>query len=296
MKNNRFVILLIAIGMFSSLICGCSNLENKGENNIVDEYNFVALEVGSFDSSDGGQHVSEYPIWAPENLNYHQDSSAPKECTVEFNGIRYTGTYEATAVFMPNMFLQHKYIGDDAWFDINATTGELCFFMSLNKKAEKATISEDDCRKIADDIADDYIDLNEYKVSSKVSVIDENMSCFFEYYREINGYKTSDYMTVSVDGNGKIMGICIYMLGSFGDVENIKSYDDEVQEAIREKLGVIYRENNLWKGYDEEDKILVKLDDGSIAFLFTIKNKFENGNFAYSTLTQMLVKRQKIAM
>jgi len=246
MKFNKIITLLITFGMLLGLMCGCSNLENKSdnvsnleneiENTTVEQYNYVALEVGSFDSSDGGQHVSEYPIWAPENLNYHQDSSAPKECTVEFNGIRYTGTYEATAVFMPNTFIQHKYIGDDAWFDINATTGELCNFMSLHKKAGKATINEADCRKIADDIADDYIDLNEYKVSSKVSVIDENMSCFFEYYREINGYKTSDYMTVSVDGNGKIMGICIYMLGAFDDMENIESYDDSAQKALRNKL------------------------------------------------------------
>ena len=303
MKFNRIIALLITIGMISSLMCSCSNLKNKSENissledesgnNIVDQYEFVALEVGSFDSSDGGQHVSEYPIWAPEKLNYHQDISAPKEASVEFNGIKYTGTYEATSVFIPNTFLQHKYEGKDAWFRINATTGELCNFMSLHKMADKATISETECREIADDIADDYIDLNKYKVVSEVRPKDENMSCVFMYYREINGYKTADYMTVAVDGTGNIISVCIYMLGTFDDVEKIESYDDKVQEVIRNKLGVIYKENNLWKGYDEEDVILVKLDDGNIALLCTIKNEFMNGNYGFSTLTQLLIKRQK---
>ena len=78
MKIKVIISIMLLIG--TMMISGCVS---SSSNN---EIEYVAYEAGGFDSLDGGSHLSEIPIWKDEKINFHQDSSAPKEAEVTFNG------------------------------------------------------------------------------------------------------------------------------------------------------------------------------------------------------------------
>lgn len=269
------------------MMCSC----NTSMNNEVEE-DYVALEIGNFDTFDGGKHTSDYPIWDPDMLNYHQDSSAPDEVTIVFNGNTYTGNYDSTSVTLPNTYPAHRYEGQKVYFEINKITGELTNISFVYEPSKKATLTEADCRVIADGIADDYLVLNDYCVKTSSTDIYSNKIYRYTYYREIKGYKTSDSMTVSIDGNGNVFAFSVNSLGAFKDVESVSINSEKVQNAIDSKLNDIYKDKPSRKGYDIDNIILLKLEDGTVAFLYTINNRFEDGSNVFESQVQLLIQAQ----
>ena len=285
MKHNKFFTLLGILLMVPVIMCSC-NMSIKDEATIE----YVALEIGSFDTIDGGNHISEYPIWNPEMLNYHQDQSAPKEVSVIFNGKTYEGNYQKTSVSIPNTYLTHRYEGENVYFETNDVTGELTSISFIYEPSNDATLTEIDCKVIADSIADDYIVLNDYRIETTSFDIYENIVYSFTYYREINGYKTSDSLTVSIDGNGKIFSFGMNSLGAFEEVESVTYNSEKGQNAINSKLNDIYKGKSSRKGYTIDNTILVRLEDGNVALLYTVSNQFENDNVTHQSQVQLLVK------
>lgn len=287
MKRDKLFSLLSILFVASIMMCSC-NMSMKDDATV----DYVALEIGSFDNMDGGNHISEYPIWSPEMLNYHQDQSAPKEVSIVFNGNTYVGNYQKTSVSIPNTYLSHRYKGQNVYFETNKATGELTSISFVYEPSKEATLTENDCKKIADGIADDYVVLKDYLVETSSFAIYENMVYSFTYYREINGYKTSDSLTVSIDGNGKIFSFGMNSLGAFKDIESVSYNSDKVQNAINSKLNDIYKDKSSRKEYNIDKSILVRLEDGSVALLYTINNQFEDGNETHGSQVQLLVKTQ----
>lgn len=286
MKNLRLISCLLVAWILIAMLSGCGS---AGKQTIQFDH-FTALQVGSFDTIDGGTHISEYPIWSPEKLNYHQDSSAAQSATVTFNGSTYSGTYRKTAAHIPNTYVSHQYKGDGIYFEINATTGELSSISFIYEPAAKATLDKAACKKIADNIADDYIVLSDYTVDTSTGQISNNTLYTFTYYREVAGYKTSDSLTISIDGNGNVSSFGVRMLNAFDNVKKVVLNEDNAKAAIETKLNAIYQNVQTRKGYDVKDVTLVKLADGSCAFLYTVNNQFESGDVQHSTQVRLLLK------
>lgn len=221
----------------------------------------------------------EYDIWSSfrehcEPLR-EQDETAPKEATVTFNGVTYTGAYDSTMAVAPYPFKMHQYDGDNVYFDINSDTGELVS-ISLTRDTMQyiSTVDEEYCRQIADALADDYIDLKKYKVESEKLDFYDNFRCRFNYYREIGGYKTADGLEIIVDGNGEILLFRSYILGSFSNVLHVKKLDeDKVDETLNEAILKFYeplheKERIEYKMID--DVMLIKTPDNKIAYLYYV--------------------------
>ena len=286
---NNISIFIMFVLVLACTICGCSS----GSKQMSIEFRSLdAFEIGGFDDTDGGVHTSDYPLWSSENRSYHQDVSAKQSVSVEFNGVTYSGEYLYSAVWLPNTYLSHKYDGDKMYFEVNADTGALCSIMFAYEPSENATISEADCKKIADAIADDYVSLSDYKVDVTRSEIYDNFICTYKYYREVSGYKTSDYLTVSIDGNGGVTSFRTYMLGSFENVGKVSLNKNEEKVAIENKLATIYANSTTRKGYTVDNVVLVKLDDDSFGFLYTISNEFVYGDVRLGSQLYLLLKNK----
>ncbi len=283
MKSSKIILIILSICVLLTSLFGCST-QTKNNNQ-----EFEVLEIGSFDDLDGGKHISEYSVWAPNKLNYHQDSTAPKEGTVVFNGITYSGQYQRSSTSIPNTYISHRYKGANVFFELNGSTGELSYISFIYEPSEKSTLSETECRNVADQIAKQFIKLSEYKVETFAQSIYENSIFSFTYYREVNGYKTSDSLTVAVDGNGNVSSFGVNMLGAFENATCNLPDKKQATEMLETKMNDIYAKSITRKDYDIRDVVLVKLKDGRDAFLYTISNNFERENEQYSSQIQLLI-------
>lgn len=272
MKMLKIYTLLMCSLMLISYICGCAE-ENKPEN-----IEYVVLEVGNGDSDDGGKHTSEVPVWDNSKTTSHSDSTAPAEVTVDFNGKSYTGEYVRSVTRVPNLFVSHRYKceSENVFFEINGSTGELVDLVYAGKYADESTVDEAYCRKIADAVAKQYVNLDEYKVEiASREEIRSNYACAFHYFREIDGYKSYDCLNIAVDGNGNVVSFELGDIGSFSGVSSVKHEKDTALKEIEAKLAKIYTEENKLKDYKVDSVLMLKTEDGKLGFLYTIKGEFE---------------------
>lgn len=211
------------------------------------------------------------PIWSDINGLGEVDETASKEMTVFFNGVEYTGEYYRTEEQVPYTFAIHKYKGDEADFEINAETGELVYLSFNRLLPENSTADEEYCRKVADELADDYINLKRYKVDLSVSETGAELFTF-DYYIEKGGYKTADALRISVDGEGNIKNFRKYMLGSFENVLYVKKPNEKRVEKAFDELFSEAREAypQSWYEWEEDTVTLIKTPDGKIAYLYYV--------------------------
>ena len=236
---------------------------------------FLCLAFGCTPSP--GAENKEYTVLAAKDfamwsaLSSYQDASAPKNATVVFNGETYTGQYLRSDCLPPNTYVSHKYKGDHVYFDINADTGELAFIFFPHEYARNETKEEPACRQIADGIAQKYISLDEYQVSVQARTVNKNNhSYLYTYYKEISGYKTSDVLSIAVDGNGTIGNCGFLMLGAFKDKTDVVIDEDKAKEAVEKKIKALYASHLDSLTFDVHNKQLTKLDKGELAVLYTI--------------------------
>lgn len=283
-KHMRFVVLLTLI---CTAMCSCHDNVDVA---IEPDIDYVALEVGGFDASDGGIHSSEYPLWSENQVNSHIDDTAPEETTVSFNGEIHSGTYLRSVTRAPNLYKSHRYKSQNVYFEINANTNELVSYMRACEPQKEATLEEAECKQIADSIAEGYIDLNRYETEITVKPIYNNYIYIFEYYREINEIPTNDRLIISIDGNGNISSFDTSMLHSFDNVNSVKLDKDKMMSAIESKIGDIYQTSKNRKGYEIDSIRLVKLEDDATAFFCIINNEFFDENIQYNSMVSILVK------
>jgi len=252
--NKRLISVLIPIVLLVMIAAGVIiyNMCNV---------EYTAQQVGT----------SEFPLWDSSKTRDHQDKSAPKEATVTFNGKTYSGEYDCSIINVPNLYTSHKYKGDNFYFEINGKTGELSSIYFLDASFGGNAISKEKCKEIADLIADDYIDLSEYKVEE----YKYGSAYSFDYFREVNGYKTVDRLTVGVEENGNVAVFGKYTLGSFENVDTIKIDEEKAKKVIEAKLKSIYKYKIDLDDYSVDNFILLKHDHDNIALLYTISFKYK---------------------
>lgn len=283
MKKLKFISLITLGVLLLTSVVGCGMISEQ-------EADYIALEIGTFDADDGGLHTSEFAIWDENQTNYHQDAKAAENVSVTFNGTSYSGNYQRSATKVPNLYVSHRYKGDKVFFEVNGTTGELTSITFVYEPSESSSLSQDQCRTIADSIVDDYINVDEYCITVNSQPIHSNCLYTFTYYREVSGYKTADSLTISIDGNGNISSFGKAMLGSFDEIESVSVDDKKAKNTIDAKLESIYRGNSKRKSHSVDNVVLIKLDDGTCAFLYTVDNQFEDAELSYGSRVQILMK------
>jgi hypothetical protein len=130
-------------------------------------------------------------------------------------------------------------------------------------------VSEDMCRKAADEFAKGYLKLSDYEVKVTPMELEKNCFYYFDYYRSIGGHKTNDGMCVTVNGNGKVVAFTSYMLGSFGGSAKLSVDKTKADAAFNEKLNAMYGEFDEWS-FKIKDETLIMTENGNQAFLYTV--------------------------
>jgi hypothetical protein len=233
--------------------------------------------------------TSSYEVLRVDNgldipmVNSYRDPAAPEQATVTFNGATYIGTYYKTGLVFPRPYRMHEYHGTECWFYINCDTGELISYISWDDPQGASTVDKQYCRKLADSIADDYLDLDEYFVEEETTPLNDGKNYYYTrtYYKKFNGHASEDRFLIKINGNGQVRKIDTFALGSFSDVRSVSVNEKKAKDAIREKLEEIYAgtdvpvEDFVFKS----DGRLIKLEDGSCAVYY------EGGEIGQGLLT-----------
>ena len=290
MKKLSFL-LIVALLLVPAY--GCKNTDPapaQGTGETATIAGYEALELGGYDSLDGGAHATEYMLSDVKVGVSYQDVTAPAEAVVTFQGQTYSGTYSKSSIRTLNLYVSHKYIGDDAFFEINAETGQLSSILIMREFTHQATLDESACRQIADAIADDYITLSDYQVTLSAQDYYENKLYSYMYYREVNGYKTSDQIHVILDGNGILSSFTMYMPGAFAAPQAAVYNKELADAALQTKLTAIYSGIPAQKDHEVNSVTLVRLEDGSCGFLYTVSNSFQEGDMITGSMVDILVR------
>lgn len=171
------------------------------------------------------------------------DYNPASEATVTVNGVTYTGTYaETTQPFLQqcNSDVYYTYKGDGFSFSIGADDKKFQKLTLHSEKHDTCTFNKTECRKVADAIADDYISLDEYTVSY---VAYSEHHHYFDYMREVSGYKTFDRMLIGFDCNGDLIEVDLWLLGAFKNVKSVDISEQIVQQAIEEDIRKTYEDS-----------------------------------------------------
>ena len=276
--------LICAFTLLFALV-GC--MQKRSVQNEPKEYEYIAYEIGVFDASDGGNHSSEFFPWSSDKITSHYDETAPAEAVITFNGVTYTGNYLRSLTRRPNLYKAHRYegknesveidgkTGQTVFFEINAETGEICSFTLAYEPAPSNKYDESECRRIADSVADDYLSLSDYQVIVSSEEMNGKDLHSYIYYKEYNGIRAVDWLTVSVCSNGHIQAFSTRMLGSFDGVETVDFDSEKAIIHVENKLDSIYEGSETRTGYDIYNQMLIRLPDGNFAILYTIDNRFE---------------------
>ena len=259
---RKLTCVLIAI-LICLITVSCSNQDRV-----------VALEISSHrHGTDSGDHKYEYNLWSPENLNMHEDSTAPETIEVKFMDKVYKGTYQYSVVHLFNNYQTDLYWTDYGYLQLKHGTKEVVGIdidIDIDSQEDAAKYTLDYCRDVAEKFLENYIKVRDYEVE----VIDNGTSYIYRYTRYIDGIRTCEGASVSVSAStGKIRSFSSAMLGSFNDKDEsvILSAVEKIESAssteLEKKLNHIYSDLIL---YNIKDKIIVRLKDGSIGIVYEV--------------------------
>lgn len=239
-------------------------------------YTYSCYEIAGTDCDDGGAHTDDHPLLNAQHMNYHQDPNAPPTASVSFNGITYTGEYRYSYVTESRMYLVHKYKSNGAYFEIEAETGNLCAWSAILPDRPSSTITTEQCRPIADQIACQFLNLEDYQVRERIIDNDDNYFCKFTYYKEIDGLPTTDSIIITIDGNGKLASVNILKLHSANLAKSQKIDRSGAQKIVEEKLDTIYANCDNEVLHSITLSNITVLDNGDIALFYSVNNTFVN--------------------
>lgn len=184
-------------------------------------------------------------IWPIRELSTY---SAPKEATVTVNGTTYTGSFLETAQpGATSSDVYYWYKGDGFRFRIGANDKKFCGLVLELPEAGACTFNKEHGRKMADAIADDYLSLEEYTVREfdMESIPGVQKVHRYTYFRIVDGYETSDGMSVAFNCNGELTNVVMIDLGSCKNVKSVDVDKEKVNAAIEKRLTQYYTDKDL---------------------------------------------------
>ena len=212
----------------------------------------------------------------------YEDPSAPREATITFEGVTYTGTYDKTEAYNGVQFPRHLYrIADKSVpvssFSLDASTGELRELNTRVTEHEVVISDMETMRARADAIAAGFVDLNDERREIIVEE-SEGSSGFvsFEYKIFINGYETTDVCTVMLyKWNKNRVAVSTGMPGAFADTADVEVDEQKLTEAAEAKVNEIYGGVREIESWESRYKTLTKTEDGKTALHFVVDVRYK---------------------
>lgn len=289
-KTNRLIILFLIISI--SFIVGCSN-------NARDTYTTLIEST----SNDGIVKNSEADFWPGE---YFQRNCA-KEFTCDALGYSLKGEYDRSIIDKYNSYTTNFYVCEDGIeFGIRNSDSKIVFINLMNKEffdtqpyLEDLENSEEYCRSYASVIASNFTNnLSTYKqieYEPKTQIKEKDGKTysityyFFTFYKDIDGYNSSDHISVKMTSKGYLASVII----GDTDVFEGKSFtiDKEVlQQKIDEKVLQVYDSTGyIVVDHTICDQKIVKAPDGHFYIISDVAIQLaDNDNKQVDTLLGLI--------
>ncbi|MBQ6852052.1 MAG: hypothetical protein IJO04_03365 [Oscillospiraceae bacterium] len=187
-------------------------------------------------------------IWTKYKSTY----TPPREASVTFNGVTYTGTY-STPTFDYNDYYYELYSYEGAGVSFQVDANGRLRKLNLDHQENKTCTFDEACwQKAADEVADNYISLDNHRVEYVVTE-DPHMHQY-RYERDLgSGYSKIDVI-IGMNCSGEI---CYFRHEiEFENIRSVVVDQDKVQKAIDGYMKKTYGKS--FSRWDVEGKILVK--------------------------------------
>ena len=167
-------------------------------------------------------------IWTKYKSTY----TPPREASVTFNGVTYTGTY-STPTFDYNDYYYELYSYEGAGVSFQVDANGRLRKLNLDHQENKTCTFDEACwQKAADEVADNYISLDNHRVEYVVT--EDPHLHEYRYERDLGSGYSKDDIIIGMNCSGEI---CYFYHAI--DFENVKSVDvdqNKVQRAINKYM------------------------------------------------------------
>lgn len=303
LKKTTVCILIFSLITVLFVSCSSDSEEHNAEsrnNTIVNSGDVTYSEQSTSDATiekiyePYTAYVADYSnsagigsIEFKKSKGKYRSNDAPKQLTIEFDGKEYTGDYEYTDIFELCSYENHVYrinnIEDKrGYFAVFTDDLSLERFILRDKDYRETQplapdVDKETLEKIKNkciDIASKYVDLSQYEYSVKEVMYSDILCYEHEYYRYIDGIKTTEYCHFSYDIKGNILGFHFSDNGRF--YKDFKLDISTAEKAIDDKLNELYSGNNRIE--TENGKVVhetinrqYKIFDGRLALVYDEK-------------------------
>lgn len=224
-------------------------------------------------------------------ISFYKDNISDK--TIVFDSIEYTGVYKKSVTNRMNSYVTDEYKSKDGVeFEIRSDTNELVgIFFRSSKDFRLTEISKPEkeltyemliatatsiASRCVDDISDYSLIVGEVETYFyTVMGTEHEMLCYpITYVRKINGYPTSDYITIRITDKGSLASIICGDIYAFKNV-SVNFDETAVTKSISDKLDSIYEEYQV-KSFSFNDQRIVCTPNKEIGILSDISVKLYN--------------------
>ena len=268
MKKIVSLILVIASLTWCFLGCNSAN-ESKG----YDKYTSLVAGI----ANDGHSTAVEVDFWT--GVYFHKEDMADK--TFVMNDISYSASYDRSINNKFNSYTTDFY-NDENYieFAVRSDTDDIVLFNVMNAeffdtepRLPDISNPQENAIALAKEIAGEYINIFDY-----TQIIEEPMVRDYEidgvtygitYYvivfaKKVNGYFSSDFMSVKITSKGHFASFRMGDIGAFDDVA--LDFDATVlNQSITEKIESAYTEKSLVaQNFQIKDQKMALSPDGDI--------------------------------
>lgn len=258
MKRNvtrRWITFLLILCILSlSFLSGCAE-PTVHYNSYIDSASFAMDVVEQLRESPYKPTLKNYEFWTYSNANIAPNENAAPELSVTVGELQITGEYVGASAEYGLSSYRDRYKGEKYTFAVHPGNGQVVSFgIRGEEEYYKALCAlpdlddpEEDSRRIAQNIAKDYINVSEYrvqrfgKVPHSVDVDGQEQKIIvYTYYfvRYFDDIPSSDYMEISVTSKGTLHGMYAGDIGTLKGVEfDLAAVDKSINSGIEEELG-----------------------------------------------------------
>ena len=284
MKTKKIILLSVVSVSSILVLLGLLNVFIY-DNDSQTRFKYDLYTISSCCTSRENEYASQ------SKLKLSQDDLAKKKVTVKFNGKEYSGEYKKSDYSRNDFYYNRKYECTDdsgcSGFWVNSETGQLTYISFSIDAPDVLEIDEELCRKAADDVLADFVDISGYEVtSSKQQGLEKDAVgykyCIFKYNRKIGDYDTSEKITIMVNSLGEVVHFESESLGAFENLEAVEIDEEKALDTIERKLQGFYENSTwVWKGYKVNSATLVKINNREYGILYDVDNSFEPTEAGY---------------
>ncbi len=258
---------------------------------------FRVVEAGEFDRSSPANHSAEISLI---DEDYKKESVADKK--VKINNMDINGTYKNSKkgyLFNSDQDV-YEYKKDNIYiqFAVDNDTGMVSRYSDmsmdyLQTKGDAEQLTQEQCVEVAAEYLKRYIDIGEYSLlQADYLKIPEYTAIYnLEYVKLIDGIKTSDKVYIGVTVYGDVI---MHLFGTVDAVNDKAVPTDEefqkIDEKINEKIDGIYSsiKDKYAYSYQVEDKVLVRLSDGSYAMEYELTVDLKSLNSSSADIAEFV--------